>query len=664
MRPLRRLLAALVVSTLAAGAPAEEPAPSAPSPGLGSDAEAVAEWQLAADGKFVAAREAAEARLRRHPQSFEGHFVLGLVLHMGEGNLPRALHHLRAARRAFEGRYGLQPPPEAPFQWHVAILAELASVLREMDRFEEALLVLEMRDAAYDPDAPGEQSWSLIRLRRYAAARAAIDAGLASTDPRQVEFVKTALCALESEQQRRRPAYEACVAAMEYARAQKITAPNVYTNAAQAAQGVFRADEAERYALEGTRHFEAGNAANPWMFLLSLYLDQGRMAEAVSAARNMAAWRNAQPAHMDDQTRSETEMAGALLLYVFGHAEESSRITARNLRRPDRTGFTSASSEQMEAGTALLDRAALLLAAERKSEEASWATGLGAVKAWLHAGRLRLDAWTSGRRAASLVGSETMLLATLRPFASGSVSVPTWLVGDLVAVLGPGVVSAAAKRAQREEDRGGPAGAYVDAVRVEAAVARGDWGGALGFAGPVLATLPRTEALLRARVAALAAEAAWQTGDAARTAELYSVALQLDPGVVRRLGLAIPVVVQSRGTRAARRAARVLRQSPRFRVRGDAPFALSVGDDEACLVGGGAQTLACARVVAQAGEDDDARGARLAAALHEEAFAPRADLSQADIRSLDGSTTAGRERNARRLRSVIDELGVGAPDRP
>ena len=52
--------------------------------------------------------------------------------------------------------------------------------------------------------------------------------------------------------------------------------------------------------------------------------------------------------------------------------------------------------------------------------------------------------------------------------------------------------------------------------------------------------------------------------------------------------------------------------------------------------------------------DDMARC--LAGEFHDVAFAPRLDLTQADLRSLDGSPTAAGGRSSERLRSVLSDL--------
>jgi hypothetical protein len=62
----------------------------------------------------------------------------------------------------------------------------------------------------------------------------------------------------------------------------------------------------------------------------------------------------------------------------------------------------------------------------------------------------------------------------------------------------------------------------------------------------------------------------------------------------------------------------------------------------ACL-GSKGQLVGCADVKAKATEDADELGARIATAMMEEVFAPRVDLTQADVGSLDGGNLVGRD---------------------
>ena len=67
----------------------------------------------------------------------------------------------------------------------------------------------------------------------------------------------------------------------------------------------------------------------------------------------------------------------------------------------------------------------------------------------------------------------------------------------------------------------------------------------------------------------------------------------------------------------------------------------------------------------RAGDDATEMGRRLARELHRVAFAPRMDLTQADLRSLDGSPVVAGEASDERVRLVLSELvGGGDEEQP
>ncbi len=627
-------------------------------PGFGTGAAIAAAWRALDENKYVRAREIAEQILEEDPDSIAGHAVIGYVQHRAEGNLPIALYHLKRSRDLFEQRYDPRQAEDAPWRWHAVAIGELAQVSGEMGRHEDKVAYLLERDELYQPPWPADRGWPLMRLRRYEDARRAVEEAFELGDPGQIASARTALCAIEAEQQRREAGYEACKSAADYERQASLGGPTPFTNAAEAALGMLRMDEAEQLIMEATEKFYSGTVSNPWLDLMHLYLAEGRAPAALDALRRMLEWRRRQPAFMDEQNRAETELASAIFLIVAGRPEEAARITARALDRPDRTGFTSSESEQMEAAAALVDQLAHRTMAELKSEQASWASFFDAVKARLEARRARLRAWSSGRRAAALLADERILLATLRPYLAGSIEIPEWIEPELNAVLGPGVVAAAIDRARAQETLAEARG-YFSAYESEVAYLQGRHRAALELADEALETLPSNEALLRARVAALAAQAASEIGLHSRAFELFDLAFQLDPGVIRRLGLALPATFPPAEGQVAAAARRLLQRSPRFRRVAGGYRVMVEGDEKsarAYLVDPQGTRLAYAGVKARAGEDPGDLARRLAAELHEAAFAPRLDLTQADIRSLDGSPTAGGGRSSERLRSVLTEL--------
>lgn len=610
-------------------------------------------------GNFVRARTLAEEILRRDPESPQGHCLLGIVQHRGEANLPLALYHLKKSRRLIEKLAETHPDDETLAGWHFVTLSELAAVSGSMGHHAEKVRYIYERDQLFDVRFPADLGWPLMRMRDYKAAKAAAMEALQLVDqPGQVAAARTALCAIEAEQQKREEGYAACVAAADAERIEPLGGPTPFTNAAEAALGMLRFDEAERYLQEGSERFRVGTVSNPWLDLTHLYLSEGRIGEALEAIRKMFHWRRRQPAFMDQQNRAETELTSALFLLIAGEPEKAARVTARILDRPDRTGFTSSETEQLEAGNALVDSIAQRAAAEAAAERASWSPFWEAAKAELEARERRLRSWSSARRVASFLADERILLASVRPYLAGGMETAEWVEPEICSILGPGVVASALQEARRRETLPEAEG-YFLAYDAEIAYLQGRRQQALRLIDGAVAALPGSEVLLMARLAARGAQTARALGERGRAVEFFDQVLQLDPGVVRRLGMVLPASFESTADPIAKKARGFLEDSPRFEDA-DGWFKVQVDGSadggRACLDGPTGTVYNCAEVRRRAGEDDGDLARRLAAEFHATVFAPRLDLTQADLRSLDGAPTAGGGRSSERLRTVLSDL--------
>lgn len=669
------LAAVLLAAVAGAAEPDRAPAPAAPpaearadplagglddlEPWLRDAVGPEREAQLAVlaldAGRMIRARELAEQLLDRDPESIAGHCVLGQVLAIAEGNLSAAAHHLERCLEAYERRYG-EPAEGDPWLWHRLALENLLAVHVDMARHEEALEYVDRLEASYGDEQRHRRGWPLFQLRRLGAAREVAEELLEEVeDPALRAIAWHTLCAVAGEEYDRETAYETCLLSLEIDR--EDPDPVRFTNAAEAAKGLLRADEAERLLLEATGHFARGSVAIPWTELTYLYLEQGRLAEALAATREALAWRSRQPAWTGALNWTMQDVAAAHLLLIAGRPLLAARLSARALDQPDRGGRYSAEHAQVEGATALLDRVANRTAAELRAEEASASSGSEFLRPWLASLRHRLRAWQSGRRARAHFASRRLLESRLAPHAPGFVVVPEWLDLDLVAVLGPGVVEAALTE---WSGAGGPPGGegYRVAFAAEAAHRAGRHEQALARVETALRLLPRWETLLRARLAATGAAAARAEGEASRALELLGLAWQIDPGVIRREGLALPTRFETSGGAMAREAVRRLRRSPRLEPA-RAGFVVRVQQSgtelQACLEGPQGAVLRCARTRAEAGEDAGTSATRLAREFHATTFAPRVDLTQADIRSLDGSTVASGGQDAQ-VRIVLDHL--------
>jgi len=213
----------------------------------------------------------------------------------------------------------------------------------------------------------------------------------------------------------------------------------------------------------------------------------------------------------------------------------------------------------------------------------------------------------------------------------------------VVALVGSGVALEAIRRSRAEETLPPAAAEPVFALlESEAHAAAGRWDEAGQRAAAALDGLPGADRLLRARAHLRVAQAARRAGrfDAARAH--FAQVLENDPGSIRRLGEALPVrLLRPAEDSRWGDVAEAVADSPRFEV---APwgFELTIDARGGLLAGDAGQELrrfAWPAPEADTTGDDHMR--RCVDEVHARLFAPPIDLSQADVRSLDGTIGGG-----------------------
>lgn len=639
-------------------------------------------FDLLQKGKPVTARRVAEAVLVEQPESIIGHYVLGRVLHEAEGALSRAIFHLGHARELYEVRFPVSgDPATAPWKFHRDLLLSVSSLAGEMEEYQYQLEMLQFHDVLYRPARPGEHAWPLMKLGRWQEARAQAEKAKGMKDPGQRSFGLNALCAIERASHDRAAARAACAAAFDNAVAIEATLPEIDPehrsslavhayNAALAARADFAAEEAEKLALAGTKKL-AFTPANPWRFLVNLYVDGGRGGDAATALREMHRWRMRQPPQLRDQDRAENDVSVATVLLLAGRTEAALRLVDRAIEFPDRRGLSSTNEWQARAANVLV-RGAIRRAHVEILEEAASARdesgpGLGA------GARERLRQWADDEMVSGVLHDDDRLVDTFRLFGErGITPVPVWLLGDLVDVVGPGVM-AVVLRMVREREKQPKLEPYWQAIEAEVHLARGRTGDARRLAELALGALPETEALLRARAAAVAAMAAREDGD--RNAELGFLgrAYTIDPSIIRRMGLSLPARFAGSGPESGQVIA-MLRRSPRFRSS-EGGFQIDVsaspGDYRICLRSPEGNELRCAPDAAGAtpppappppkpGEKveppEPMTAVKAVEEFHRQAFAMPLGLTGEDMNSLDGSTTVAEQAVRDRVDKMLGEV--------
>jgi tetratricopeptide (TPR) repeat protein len=691
--------AALVATALALTVSAQDPTdptvvPGGPPLGQPQDFPRTAAedevWQLYQEEKLLTARRKVEELLESEPNSVVAHYVFAQILRRAEGNLPKAMKEMGKARELYEDQY--KPTVinlnDTPWLLHREILYAAQTIAGELERHEYQLQLLDYHDSLYDPRLTAEHAWPLMQLGRYDEARKYAEKASNDPDPFQRSLGRNALCAIEGEARTRDKRFEACLAAYDeaaeraknddpFARPDEVTSVTVHAyNAALAAQAVLRPDEAERLAKAGATRIEF-TPADPWRFLVRLYADQGRMDEAVQALREMQSWRRKQPPHLREQVRAETDVAFATVLLIAAETETGMTVIDRAIQNPDRRGLTSSSKEQALGAHALLRRAIRTTHAEIEAERAVWSGTAEAARISLADAERNMQDWADAERIRGVLNDDERLVSTFRMYVAGGLEpVPSWLVGDLVPILGAGVCSVVLEMVREAEDDEALEPYYI-ALAAEIALHRGDESAALERAEQALDTLPEFEALLRARIAAIAGEAAWELGKHDAALGFWATAMQRDAGVIRRRGLSLPATLKNNGSGpVAERLAELLEDSPRFDFD-DSGFTVTIDGSgrelEVCLLEPAGGVLGCAttppepteeeaKALVAAGKipvhelDDDDYAAMTAEAFHARAFAMPVGLSNVDLGSLDGTATISEEANRERMENLLDKV--------
>ena len=626
---LASLITVFGVCELAAHVRAQAGPPPWSAPSVAEEAAFAAVEQ----NEMIRARELGEAVVAEDPTSFIGHLTLAYAQHFAEANFPRALYHANQALTHFEARFGPEPQTPALWVWHARIIQELGNVHGELGHHAERIALIERFNRSYQPQMVAEIAWSLMKLGRYDEARAAARQGLAEDRPDQVVVALNALCAIEFEAGRDGASYDACGQALAYSRAHGRATVVDLTNFAESARTMLQLAEAERALLEAT---EAASSlyGNPWLELAELYTRAGRFAEAGQALQKIAEWRGRRPPYARDSDRNESRRAIAEFMLVTGMHEQALGLTDKAMVTPDRRAHNSRNPAQDRSLTALLDRRARRMAAESRIEGATAKPWHERLLAHAEAWTLRAQAFLSGRAATRILTEDDEVLVGLLRLgtASGAVQ-PPWLTGDLIELFGAGVMHEAIERADAGDSRAA-ADPYYAALRAEVALAEGDEQAVQRHATRALAGIGTGDALLRTRVMTLVAQAGLDVS--------YDQVLGTDPGVFRRLEVRVPARLRVQGDAVAEEVADALRRSPRFDITSDAPLTITVdvraAGGRVCLLGGAERVFGCGEAsVTNDADSVTTLAQRLVDAFHADVFAPRVDMSQAEINSLDGS---------------------------
>ena len=592
----------------------------------------------------VKARELSEQWQRAEPNSPAAQFALAEVLFTVEGNMARALFHLNRA----EELTGFVTIAEAlnseNLQWHYLTLSQLSYVHQLMGDQIKSLEYLDKLHDIYGQEVESFRGWPLIKLKQYDAARASAELVLQdSDDERERSRAWNTLCAVELASLQPIESMTACDRAIDedenIADARNDFDTVYLTNASEVSLSLLQIDKAEEYLDRATRYLNPDSVADPWIYKLYLTMNQSRFEEAREALDRMLIWRETQEPIVNVMNRAEHFLVSANFLLLAGYAEDAAKLSLTALNQPDRNGSYSADDAQKDSYAALVNMMANQTEYQIQLEQIATMDFFESLRPRLHLVNLQLDAWRAERRAASLFAEVDVLQSRLRPYAPLDVHIPEWVEPEIVALIGTGVMRNVVELANSNGAFSLNSG-YYHAYRTEIAALQANASETIALGERAQAELPEQEALLRGRVAARMAAAHWRMRDYGSALTQYEQAYSLDPSILRRLGVPLPVEIVGDDSEFSAQVINYLERSPRF-ITNSNGLRLEVTaspDLSICLKSRTGEILTCYTMAAATDQSSTWNAQQLTRLFHSDTFGLGFDISKAQRSMLLGSS--------------------------
>ena len=609
----------------------------------------------------VKARELSENWLRRQPRSAAANFALAEVLFRVEGNLPRALFHLNRAEELTGFTSLGRATAENGAMWYLLTLSQLSYVHQLMENQLASLEYLDKIEEIFGQDLEAFRGWPLIKMKRYAEARRSAEKVLANSDSdRDRSRAWNTLCAVELASLRPQESLAACNRAIDEdeALAAQNDSDTIYLlNASEVSLSLLQLQAAEDYLDRAARFIDPNSVGDPWIYLLYLYMSQGRFEESRQALDSMLMWRSSQTPIVGVMNRAEHFLVSSAFLLLAGYAEDAAKLTAIALNQPDRNGSYSADNAQKDSVAALMNMMANNTIYEIKREQMATMDLSETIMSQIQAMTYKFKAWRSARHAASLFADIDILQSRLRPYAPLDVHIPEWIEPELIGLLGEGVMASVLEQANNNGAFVLNQGYYL-AYKAEIAYLDNRYADALQHGTAALKYLPEMEVLLKARLALRIAASAGKLGQINTSLQHYAMAYQGDHSVIRRLGESIPVRFRGDNSVFANQVIEYLRKSPRFHEQ-EAGLTIEVAQSpalSACLITTTGDTLNCFQMELDDSESSKWNAQQLVNQFHNNVFGLGYDISKAQRLALLGSSVILSSQNNANLRNSRDAV--------
>jgi hypothetical protein len=545
--------------------------------------------------KLNRARTQVEKAIKAQVQPVVAAWVLSMVYDEAEGQFPKALYWIRQAQTWLKQRCIVPHKSLRINQLHKDLLMQEFFLLGDMDKREDQLRVLAYYEKKYKIPHNALKIWPLVKLGRFKEAR---DFGLKEIQSDDA-FVRSraynGLMAVECEARERKSSYDWGMKGHLDAKEQSCV---IALNMGLASRQCFKFDEEERFNRLASHAQDKDCSSSPFIQSSASYLIRGAFQKSISA---LTQWR---PSTASEWIRSHTRLKArrAELMYSLGVWNKALDEIHEVATYPDRSaGSDSASEEMLHLEAALLYWAILnanMTQAHEHDAIRGWSKLIQGIPSRM---TLRFRRWKQSRQMIRYAAYQNLLTDLMRPYYS---NVMPWYLNNIVYILGSGLIRATILEARQLEANDYPqhAWAYLDAIEAELAWYEGDESTALAKIKAALTGIPKAVRLLRYRLTALRwAAKSQQSGQWSFSEDLH-VLLKEYPTIIRMLNLAIPVKIRIRQEgEYAQKVAEALARSPRVRLKENAKLSFEISQSKSslslCLMGAKNYRYACVQTL-------------------------------------------------------------------
>lgn len=306
------------------------------------------------NGHFITARNKIEAILKKAPESIGANYVMALVFWEGEGNLLRAMVLLKKALGAFEQKYCGEDGRAADADdqvWHQRMSRELARVYAELDDRNAEIGERERISKIYGMALGEDAVWGLMKLDRFEEA-AAIARGTIEENSDEGLWIDSAyndLTAIADARHLHMESYRESLKSVQFHAGRSCV---VLMNHARSLSILLKMPQAVEYYQKAQKSPGRDCVSNPLMGLSGVYILDLLWQKAISAMLK------ARKAHVEPRMRVQTEAEiramTSDLFYVMGFAHKAYQLMETVVDAPRRLGYDSLLKEQLELANALI----------------------------------------------------------------------------------------------------------------------------------------------------------------------------------------------------------------------------------------------------------------------------------------------------------------------